>query len=380
MSTQIIDRTPAEVFPPGEFIREEIEARGWSQAELAEILGRPPRLVSELIAGKRAITAETAKGLGEAFGTGAQFWMNLESAYQLFKAEPSGREGVVARRAKLYEKAPVKEMIRRRWIEPSESIEVLEKRVEDFLSVPLIPHAARKSTSYLDEVSPAQHAWLVRARQLAGSTGAASFSPSNIEGLLSELRRLLASAEEVRHVPRLLANAGIRFVIVEPLPQIRVDGACFWLDRSSPAIALSLRFDRIDWWWFTLMHELAHVKHKDGQDTVLLDVDLLGEDTQETKQPKPDFELKADEFAASFLVPPDKLQSFIARVKPLFSKQRIRAFAAQHQVHPGIVVGQLHHAGAISYAHSRDLLEKVRGTLKESALTDGWGSMLPVTM
>lgn len=379
MSTQITDRTPAEVFPPGEFIREEIEARGWTQAELAEILGRPPRLVSELIAGKRAITAETAKGLGEAFGTGAQFWMNLESAYQLFKIEPSGREGVVTRRAKLYEKAPVKEMIRRRWIEPSESIEVLEKRVEDFMSVPLIPHAARKSTSYLD-VSPAQHAWLVRARQLAGATGAATFSPSNIEGLLSELRQLLVSAEEVRHVPRLLANAGIRFVIVEPLPQIRVDGACLWLDRSSPAIALSLRFDRIDWWWFTLMHELAHVKHKDGQDTVLLDVDLLGEGSQKTKQRKPDFERKADEFAASFLVPPDKLQSFIARVKPLYSKQRIRAFAAQNQVHPGIVVGQLHHAGAISYAHSRDLLEKVRGTLTESTLTDGWGSMLPVAM
>lgn len=379
MSTEMTERTPAEVFPPGEFIREELEARGWTQAELAEILGRPPRLISELIAGKRAVTAETAKGLGEAFGTGAQFWMNLESAYQLFKVQPSGREGVVARRARLYEKAPVKEMIRRRWIEPSESIEVLEKRVEDFLSVPLVPHAARKSTSY-DEVSPAQRAWLLRAHGLAKASGAAAYSSSNFDSLLAELHRLLPSAEEVRHVPRLLADAGIRFVIVEPLPQMRVDGACLWLDRSSPAIALSLRFDRIDWWWFTLMHELAHVKHKDGQDKVLLDVDLFGDLTPEARQSKPDLERRADEFAASFLVPPDKLQSFIARVKPLFSRQRIRAFAAQYQVHPGIVVGQLHHAGAISYAHSRDLLEKVRGTLTESALTDGWGSMLPVAM
>ncbi|HVR11461.1 MAG TPA: HigA family addiction module antitoxin, partial [Thermoanaerobaculia bacterium] len=79
------DLIAAEVFPPGEILREELEARGWTQTDLAEILGRPPRLVNEVIAGKRAITPETAKGLGEAFGTGGQFWMNLESAWQLSK-------------------------------------------------------------------------------------------------------------------------------------------------------------------------------------------------------------------------------------------------------------------------------------------------------
>ena len=43
--------TAAETFPPGEFLREELEARGWSQTELAEIIGRPVRLINELIAG-----------------------------------------------------------------------------------------------------------------------------------------------------------------------------------------------------------------------------------------------------------------------------------------------------------------------------------------
>ena len=80
------NRTPAEVFPPGDFIAEELEARGWSQIEFADILGRPARLVSELIAGKRAITPETARGLGAAFGTGPEFWMNLERDYQLSRA------------------------------------------------------------------------------------------------------------------------------------------------------------------------------------------------------------------------------------------------------------------------------------------------------
>ena len=83
-------RVPAEVFPPGEFLREELEARDWSQQELAEIMGRPARLISELISGKRAVTPETAKGLAEAFGTSPDYWMSLESQYQL-----SDRKSVV---------------------------------------------------------------------------------------------------------------------------------------------------------------------------------------------------------------------------------------------------------------------------------------------
>jgi len=372
------ERTPAEVFPPGEFIREEIEARDWSQAAFAEILGRPPRLVNELIAGKRAVTPETAKGLAAAFGTSAQLWLNLESSFQLSKLKHDG-SNAISRRAKLYEMVPVKELVRRRWIEPSDNLDVLEKRVMDFLKPELVQHAARKSTSY-ENIGPAQHAWLLRARQLCNSVSVTgSFSPESFERLLEQLRRLLQAAEEVRHVPRLLADAGIRFAVVEPLPQTRIDGATLWLSNDAPAIVLSLRSDRVDWFWFTLMHELAHVKNQDGKDRVLLDVDLLGE-TNEGKQEKQECEIRADAFAAEFLVPPAELQSFIARVKPLFSKHRIQAFAARAGVHPGIVVGQLHYAGAISYAHSRELLEKVRGTITESALTDGWGSMLPATV
>lgn len=79
------ERIPAEVFLPGEVIKEELEARGWGQLELAHIMGRPARVVSEIISGKRAITPETAIGLGAALGTGAAFWINLEGRYQLSK-------------------------------------------------------------------------------------------------------------------------------------------------------------------------------------------------------------------------------------------------------------------------------------------------------
>jgi HTH-type transcriptional regulator/antitoxin HigA len=73
------NRAAAEVFASGEFISEELEARGWTQVELAEVMGCPAQLISELISAKRAITPETAKGLGAAFGTGPELWMNLEN-------------------------------------------------------------------------------------------------------------------------------------------------------------------------------------------------------------------------------------------------------------------------------------------------------------
>ena len=76
-----------QVFPPGEILREELETRGWSQTDLAEILGRPAKLVNEIIAGKRTITPETAQGLADALGTSAALWLNLESQFQLSKAK-----------------------------------------------------------------------------------------------------------------------------------------------------------------------------------------------------------------------------------------------------------------------------------------------------
>ena len=78
-------RRPAEAFPPGEILKEEFEARGWTQSDLAMLLGRPFVLVHEIIAGKRSITPETAKGLAAAFDTTPAFWLNLESAYQLWR-------------------------------------------------------------------------------------------------------------------------------------------------------------------------------------------------------------------------------------------------------------------------------------------------------
>lgn len=93
-----MDRIIAEVFPPGEYIRDEIEARGWTQRDLAGVLGRSEPKVSELINGKRAITSQTARELAAAFGTSAEVWLNLEMRWQLWHDQSP--VGEVERRAR----------------------------------------------------------------------------------------------------------------------------------------------------------------------------------------------------------------------------------------------------------------------------------------
>ena len=174
------ERIPAEVFPPGEFLKDELEERGWTQHDLAAILGRPVQAVNEIITGKRSITPETAKGLSDALGTSAELWLNLESVYRL-SLVPKGDDSVT-RRARLYSKAPVNHMTKRGWLEGSSNILVLEKRVLDFLEMDNIDeepffgkHAARKSTAY-HEATNAQTAWLFRAKQLAKGVSVNSFT------------------------------------------------------------------------------------------------------------------------------------------------------------------------------------------------------------
>jgi len=372
------ERTFAEVFPPGEFIKDELEARGWSQLDLAEILGRDPVQVNLIVKGKQAITPETATQLGDAFGTGAQFWLNLETAYRLSQVEPA--ESPVARRANLYEQFPVRDMVKRGWVEFSANVEVLEKRFCDFFEipsldqVPRLAHAARKSTK--GPTTLAQTAWLFRARKLAKAVWADAFSERSLRQCFAALSLMRVNREDARRVPQVLAEHGIRLVIIELLPNTKIDGVTFWLDKHSPVIALSFRYDRIDWFWHTLAHEMFHVHKRDGMIEPILDTNIIGDDGQADQQSEA--ERFIDEAACDFLVPKKDLNKFIGRTGPYYSKYQIGLFAKRIKVHPGIIVGQLQHREEMSYGHNREMLPKVRSIISPSALTDGWGNVAPV--
>ena len=177
-------------------------------------------------------------------------------------------------------------------------------------------------------------------------------------------------------MPRIMMECGIRYVIVESLPSAKIDGVCFWLNDHSPVIGMSLRYDRIDNFWFILRHEIEHVLRGHGKATVMLDAELE-KDRAGTGGDIPEEERVANEAAANFCVPREKLDNFIARKSPMFAERDIRGFAATLQVHPGIIAGQLQHETG-RYDLFRNHLVKIRSVVTPNAYVDGWGDVAPI--
>ncbi len=124
-----------------------------------------------------------------------------------------------------------------------------------------------------------------------------------------------------------------------------------------------------------MLHEFYHVVHEDAS----IDDDLCGEG-QVPSIVKVKVERKADLEASKRLVPLENLNSFIMRVSPLYSKKRIVQFAHTVEIHPGIIVGQLQHRGDIGYSANREMLATIRNIVSNTALTDGWGCSIEISI
>ena len=366
--------------PPGYFLREELEERGWSQRDLAFILGCPEQAVNMIISGKRGISPEMAKGLGEAFDVPAEFFANLQSIYDLAKAR--NPDPGVARRARLQDRYPVREMIKRGWLQETDAT-LLEIQMSRFFKcrnpdeIPHMSHAAYKA-KYDDSTTPVQLAWLFRVRQIAESIAANKYSEKALRAALIRFHQLAFEPEEIRHVPRILMECGVRFVLVEPLPSSKIDGVCFWLDDHSPVIGMSTRYDRIDNFWFVFPHEVEHVLQKHGRTSEIIDVELEGERASETTKVSEE-ERIANRAAANFCVPESELTSFISRKQPFVSERDIVGFSHRLQIHPGIVVGRYQYRTG-KYNFLRKHQVKMRQFLMTGAIVDGWGHVVPISM
>jgi len=366
---------------PGFYIREEMDARGWLQRDLAFVLGCKEQIVTMLVNGKRGISPEMAKALGHAFDVPAEFFANLQNAYDLARAQEPQPD--VSVRARLQSQYPVREMIKRSWIEESDAVMLEEQLVRFFCvssanEIPYLEHAAKKTSYEERDVPPEQLAWLFRVKQIARSVTVQEYSECSLRESVGLLRNLLYDPEEVRHVPRVLAECGVRFVVVEKLPKAKIDGVCFWLDPVSPVIGVSTQYDRIDNFWFVLRHEIEHVLCGHGQEEEMIDTELEG-DRAGVAALIPQEERVANAAAADFCVPMDKLDSFMTRKKPFYYEKDVLAFAKILNVHPGLVIGQMQRR-LDDYRYLKRYQVKIRHFLLPGAIVDGWGQVVPVSL
>lgn len=371
---------------PGQLLAAALEEKGWSQRVLAIVMGVDETGVNKLISGKRPFTAEVAVSLEELLGVQAEDFLRLQTEFELAKARYSTRPDPARRtRAQLFGGLPVTEMIKRGWLNAPDvrDVQAVEAALKNFFNaesleeIEVLQHAPKK-TNVDAAVTPVQLAWLYRVKQIAADMLVARYSPTSGRNAITRLSDLLGAAEETRKVPRILAECGIRFVVVESLSNAKIDGVCFWLDPQSPVIGMSLRFDRIDNFWFVLRHELEHLLEGHGQGGIVVDADLDGPQTGQDSALREE-ERIANRAAAEFCVPQEKLQSFIARKDPFYTERDIIGFARTINVHPGLVAGQLQRHTQ-RYELFRKHLAKVREWVRPSAVVDGWGDVAPVDL
>ncbi|MGB7984824.1 MAG: HigA family addiction module antitoxin [Terracidiphilus sp.] len=364
---------------PGFYIKEELDERGWSQRDLAFILGVPEQAVNMIISGKRGISPDMARALGDAFDVHPDLFANLQMNFDMAQAKQP-KPGV-SLLGKMHVNYPVREMVNRGWLVNAEA-EMINQQLARFFEVqstaqvPYMAHAAKKRNLYEErEIPPAQLAWLFRVRQIAKSISVPKYSEGRLREAVETMRGLTVAPEQTRDVPRLLSECGVRFIIVEKLPNSKIDGVCFWLNEHSPVIGMSIQRDTIDNFWFVLRHELEHVLRKHGRKVEMIDGDLdKRDDALETEEEK-----VANVAARDFCVGTEKFESFMIRKKPFYYERDMIAYSRIVNRHPGIVVGQMQRY-LDNYSYLTRYLSKVRQFVMQGAIVDGWGQIMPISL
>jgi HTH-type transcriptional regulator/antitoxin HigA len=335
-------------------------------------------LVNKIITGKQELSPEIAVALESALGVPAAVWMQREAAYRL---SLTGAETTdINRRAKLFALGPLKEMQKRGWLPECDTPEQLEREALRFFGIPNLDaepvlYGALRKSSPTTAMTPAQRAWGFRVKQVASAIPASAVAPYNeskLEACRASVRKLAAYSAGVEKVAKVLMSYGIRFIVVEGLAGAKVDGYATWLDPNSPVIAMSLRYNRLDNFWFTLGHEMSHIAHRDDAP---IDADVADSD-EIPLTVKPPMERRADAESAAMLIPPNELLSFIQRVGPLYSTEKINQFANRLKMHPSVIIGQLKHRGEIKpSAHNKGTVP-IRDIVVMTTITDGWGKSI----
>ena len=313
-------------------IRFRMEQEGLKPADLVPFIGNKSK-VSEVLNGKRPLSLSMIRKLHSGLGIPAD--VLLRDA----PVQPSDELAGMA-----WREFPLAEMVKRDWFgkQVGDWRELLERAEEILGSFLLPPGLPRMATVRLRQ-SPGKSgktnekalwAWKARVWHLAQQQKTEPFRSGIVgERLMGEVARLSPLENGPLVARDMLSKLGIRLVFEPPMPHTHLDGAAIRGSDGSMLIAMTLRHDRLDNFWFTLVHELAHLAlHlKDEEGKVFMD-DLEAEDRDQD-------ELAADRLTLKAMMPEKAWQRF--KSNPAISKTDLIAFAAVHRLHPSIPAGRL---------------------------------------
>lgn len=333
----LVDLYETKAFPidlpdPLTAIRFRMEQQGLKPKDLVPFIGSASK-VSEVLSGHRTLSLSMIRNLVAGLGIPAEVLLG-EPGAKLDTKSPTLQ----------WHKFPIAEMIKRGWFAGFHgTVAEARDQMDDLLTAfaapvgvaalkPAFNRQHIRSGSKMDEFALA--AWRIRVATAA------------LREPLPPYRRGTVTAEFLRELVRLsyldagptlakefLNKSGIHFVIERHLSKTFLDGAALRLPDGAPVAALTLRHDRLDNFWFTLCHELAHISlhlDKDDIDTFYCDLAASGADK---------FEKEADKFASEALIPQQKWNK--AGLSRRYSAETVRVFAEELRINPAIPAGRI---------------------------------------
>jgi len=345
---------PDYIVPPGTTLKEVLDTKGMSQADLALRLGMAEKTVSQIINGIAPISFETSEKLELVTGTPASFWNRRELTYREGLARRQAAEKHGADTAWLRE-IPVKELVARGFLESASEDATMVRRVLSFFGVGSVESWrntwATPDALYRGKDAQAKRpgyvaAWLRMGELQADSVGCEAFDAREFRRALSEVRELTVQPAKVwrQQMCDLCRAAGVAVVFTKEIPRASVSGATRWLTKDKALLQLSLKYKSDDQLWFTFFHEAGHILLH-GKKQVFLEFGAT-DGTEEERE--------ANQLAQDILITP----AVATRLPYLRSKTQILQFASEINLAPGIVVGRLQREELLPPSHCNDLKRK----------------------
>lgn len=322
---------------PLQAIEFRMEQQHLTRKDLGPYLGSPSK-VSEVLSGKRPLSIQMIRRLHQGLGIPAKALISTDAKEDAEDDIALGPEGGYP-----YEKFPLKEM-RERGLLSSEDMDQAMEQARAFLQrvahvafepallrAPLHQSGARSIDTYALLV---WRAVVVDRAHRHPPQGIYRHGAITATGL-----RDLAKLSQFERGPRLaheyLSIQGICLVIASPFKKTYLDGAAM-LDGDRPIVALTLRHDRLDNFWFALLHEVIHV-----QKHLTLGCSFIADDLDDKNRLGQTQEDEADAGARDALIPPELWAT--AKVRETLAAEDALELARQAGIHPCIVAGRLRH-------------------------------------
>jgi len=311
-------------------------ARGFTQREFAEKLGMKEQQIQRYESERYASASlkrlsEVARGLD----------LNISEVAELQDVTVGGLNTSIGidLNWKLF---PVKEMYKRNWFTGfqgsfkaalTEADELVEAFVKDVIKCPAVAMQRQRVRSESKACPYSLFAWQCQVLQIARlNPPKTPFILKTLdENWVKELVQLSYDPNGIKRATGYLRDSGIVLVVVPHLPKTHLDGAAL-LDSDMAIVGLTLRYDRLDNFWFVLLHEVIHIiKHlrKGGIEDIFDDLEA---DPDE-------LEIEADTLAGEALIPEEKWEMAVARY--VQSKESVLALADELKINPAIIAGRI---------------------------------------